>query len=72
MALQISVAPAGDAWAVRSPALDLELTFDRGGHAESAARELADRYANAGRPAEVRVFLRDGSLAGAFTYEAAA
>jgi hypothetical protein len=71
MALQISVAPAGQGWTVTSPALDLELSFQAGGRAEAAARSIADRQANAGRPAEVRVFLRDGTLAGSFLHEAA-
>jgi hypothetical protein len=72
MALLISVAPAGDGWAVRSEALDTELTFDRGARAEAAARALADRYADAGRHAEVRIFLRDGALAGRFLHPARA
>lgn len=68
MALLISVAPAGEAWAVRSEALDQELTFDRGGRAEAAAHELAQRFALEGLISEVHVFLRDGSLAGAFLH----
>ena len=59
MALLISVAPAGDGWAVSSEALENDLTFDRGARAEAAARALAERYANAGRPAEVEVYNAD-------------
>jgi hypothetical protein len=70
MALLISVAPAGDGWAVRSEALERDLTFDRGARAEAAARALADRYAKSGRHAEVEIFLRDGALAGRFIHPA--
>jgi hypothetical protein len=70
MALVISVAPAGPGWAVRSETLDQDLTFDRGGQAETTARRLADRYAREGRSAEVQVYLRDGALAGRFLHPA--
>ena len=72
MALQISVAPFGDGWAVRSDALSSELVFDKGARAEAAARSFAEQQAQAGRPAEVSVFLRDGALAGTFLHQAAA
>lgn len=72
MALQILVSPAGDGWAVRSEAFDNELIFEAGGRAEAAARALADRYARAGNPAEVSIFLRNGDLAGRFMHNAAA
>jgi hypothetical protein len=62
--------PAGDGWAVRSNALDNDLTFEAGAHAEAAARALADDYAEAGRHAEVRIFLRGGALAGRFIHTA--
>jgi hypothetical protein len=68
MALVISVAPAGEGWAVSSEALEADLTFERGAWAEAAARALADRYAKAGREAEVEIFLRDGALAGRFVH----
>jgi len=64
MALLISVAPAEQGWSVRSEALEAELTFERGGRAEAAARELANRVAAAGRAAEVRGFRRAGAEAG--------
>jgi hypothetical protein len=70
MALLISVSPAGEGWAVRSDALEAELTFRGGARAEAAARALAEEFADAGRTAEVRIFLRDGALAGSFTHEA--
>ena len=71
MALQISVAPSGDGWAVRSAELNEVLSFERGGRAEAVARDLASRASAAGRPAEVAIFLRDGSLAGRIAYPAA-
>lgn len=70
MALLISVAPAGEGWAVRSEALDSDLTFDAGGRAEAVARALAVQYAAAGRPTEVEIFLRDGALAGRIMHPA--
>jgi hypothetical protein len=72
MALLISVSPAEQGWSVRSEALASDLTFERGGRAEAAARALADRLASQGHDAEVRIFLRDGALAGAFTHPARA
>ncbi len=70
MALQISVAPEGEGWAVRSDLLQDDMTFDQGGRAEAAARVLADNWARSGRPAEVRIFLRDGSEAGTLEFPA--
>jgi hypothetical protein len=72
MALLISVAPAEQGWSVRSEALEAELTFERGGRAEAAARDLASRLAASGHAAEVRVFLRDGAEAGRFLHPARA
>ncbi|ODT56968.1 hypothetical protein [Phenylobacterium sp.] len=69
MALQILVSPAGDGWAVRSEAFDNDLLFEAGGRAEAAARALADRYARAGNPAEVSIYLRNGDLAGRFMHQ---
>jgi hypothetical protein len=71
MALQISVSPDGEGWAVRSDLLHDEMTFDKGARAEAAARVLADNWARSGRPAEVRIFLRDGSEAGTLEFPAA-
>jgi len=72
MALLISVTPAEQGWSVRSEALEADLTFERGGRAEAAARDLANRLAASGRAAEVRVFLRDGAEAGRFLHPARA
>ncbi len=68
MALLISVAPAGEGWAVESDALDQALFFPSGGRAEAAARALAQKAADDGRTAELRITLRDGALGGAFLY----
>ncbi len=68
MALLISVAPAGEGWAVESDALDQALFFPSGGRAEAAARALAQKAADDGRTAELRITLRDGALGGAFRY----
>ena len=70
MDLLISVTPANDGWAIRSESLDGSLYFTKGGQAEATARNLAERAANSGRSAEVRVFLRDGALAGRFLHPA--
>ena len=70
MALKISVAPAGDGWAVQSADRKEVLSFVRGARAEAAARALASRASAEGRSAEVSIFLRDGSLAGRFAYPA--
>jgi hypothetical protein len=70
MALVISVAPAGEGWAVRSEALEADLTFDGGARAEAVARALASKYAAAGHETEVEIFLRDGALAGRFVHAA--
>jgi len=72
MALLISVAPAEQGWAVRPEALAADLPFERGGRAEAAARDLANRLAASGHAAEVRVFLRDGAEAGRFLHPARA
>ena len=68
MALVISVAPAGEGWAIRSEDLAEELHFQSGGRAEHAARALADSRARAGRAAELRIYLRGGELAGVVDY----
>jgi len=70
MALPISVVPAGEGWAVRSPAFENDMFFQGGAKAETTARRLADQYARAGIAAEVNVFLRDGALAGSFRHPA--
>ena len=60
----ISVQPFGDGWSVRSDAFDSEMMFLSGAKAEAAARRLAGKLTKAGESAEIRIFLRDGQLAG--------
>lgn len=72
MALQISVSPSGQGWAIRSEAFDNEILFPNGGKAEASARRLAQSYARAGQPAEVSIYLRDGALAGRFLHRQSA
>lgn len=70
MALVISVAPAGEGWALKSDELGEERLFQSGGWAETAARDLASRAARDGRAAEVRIYIRGGALAGVLNYPA--
>jgi hypothetical protein len=66
MVQEISVTPAQGGWTVRHEG-DIEPTvFLSGARAEDAARRLAEAMADAGHPAEIRIVLRDGSLAGRF------
>ena len=60
----ISVQPFGDGWSVRSDAFDSEMMFLSGAKAEAAARRLADKLTRGGESVEIRIFLRDGQLAG--------
>ena len=62
----ISVQPFGDGWSVRSDAFDSEMMCLSGAKAEAAARRLADKMARGGENAEIRIYLRDGQLAGSF------
>ena len=68
---QMSVTPVEAGWAVRSDLLDNELVFFSGAKAESAARKLAQHIADQRGTVELRIFLRDGSLAGRSVYAAA-
>ena len=60
----ISVQPIGEGWSMRSDAFDSEMMFLSGAKAEAAARRLAETLARNGQSAEIRIFLRDGRLAG--------
>ena len=68
---EIRVTPAGGGWAVKADGFDNEMLFFSGASAESAARKLAAKVADAGKAAEILIFLRDGSLAGRFVCPAA-
>ncbi|HEY3696535.1 hypothetical protein [Phenylobacterium sp.] len=52
-----------------SEALFPRLEFSSGARAEETARRLARRRAETGESAEVRIILRDGSVAGVFHFE---
>jgi hypothetical protein len=72
MALLITVTPAEAGWTLQSDALEREVVFSSGAKAEAAARSLAQRIAEGGGAAELRIVVRDGSLGGAFLYPARA
>jgi len=67
----IVVEPFAHGWAVKQPSVDNSQVFASGAKAEAAARNLGARLANAGVPAEIQVYLRDGALAGRFVCAAA-
>jgi len=60
----IAVRPTAFGWSLRIDAQEGVLVFATGGQAESTARSLARRLAEAGQTADVLIYLRDGSLAG--------
>ena len=66
MVQAITVAPSANGWKVTSDFFKSEMFFRSGARAEAAARRLASRIAAIGEAVEIRIFLRDGSLAGRF------
>ena len=70
MVQAITVAPSADGWTVKSDAFDSEMMFLSGAKAEAAARRLARTLSKSGQHAEIRIFLRDGALAGKFSVPA--
>jgi hypothetical protein len=62
----ITVKPALGGWLVACEGRTHSQAFQSGATAEAAARQLGEAIARGGRPAEIRIFLRDGSLAGRF------
>jgi hypothetical protein len=62
----IYVEPLADGWAVRHGSVENPQVFTSGAKAEDAARSLGARLAQAGSPSEIRVMLRDGTMAGKF------
>ena len=64
MKRSIAVRPVGDGWVVQSEAFDSEMMFLSGAKAEAAARRLARTLSDNGEASEIRIFLRDGQLAG--------
>jgi hypothetical protein len=66
MALTILVLPHLHGWAVRSAAFENDMLFRSGAKAEAAARRLGRNLADHGQSCEIRVVLRDGTIAGRF------
>lgn len=62
----ITVRPTPGGWLVACDARSHRQSFQSGATAEAAARQLGGAIARGGQPAEIRIFLRDGSLAGRF------
>ena len=62
----VSVIPVSGGWAVSAREIAAPMVFFSGAKAEAAARCLAETIARRGETAEVRIFLRDGSMAGRF------
>jgi hypothetical protein len=59
----IEVAPLAESWRVRIDDVANDLIFRSGRAAEAAARRLAERLGWAGEASELRILLRDDSLA---------
>ena len=59
----IEVAPLSDGWRVHVDGVTNDLVFHSGRAAESAARRLAERLGRSGETSELRIRLRDRSLA---------
>ena len=66
MARVISVRPSGVVLTMIDDMEGVEASFPSGAEAEQAARRRLIDLANSGEPAELRIYLRDGSLAGRF------
>ena len=66
----ISVKPVANGWSVQSDGVDGDMMFLSGAKAEAAARALANKLAGSGEPSEIRIYLRDGALAGRFNVNA--
>jgi hypothetical protein len=68
MARMITVTPTEAGWAVEADMVDDRHGFETGAQAEAAAHRMARALVKAGHPLEVRIYLRDGSLAGRTLY----
>jgi len=62
----ISVEPLAHGWALHEGTVANPQVFVSGAKAEDAALRLGARLAAAGDPAEIRIYLRGGALAGRF------
>jgi len=63
---QIAVSALPDGWKLTIDEIANDMIFRSGRDAERAARRLADRLARAGMWSEIRLHLRDGTLAARF------
>lgn len=63
---QIAVTALPDGWTLTVDDVANDMIFHSGREAERAARRLADRLARAGVWSEIRLHLKDGSLAARF------
>lgn len=68
---RIAVTALPDGWKLSIDHVDNDMVFRSGRDAERAARRLADRLARAGVWSEIRLHLKDGSLAARFLCPAA-
>jgi hypothetical protein len=66
MVQEISVTPAQGGWTVAHSGAIEPMVFLSGAKAEDAARKIGAAMADAGHAAEIRITLRDGTLAGRF------
>ena len=62
----VSIHPAADGWAVRSDAIENDLIVKHGSKAEETAKRLALAKAEADQTTEIRIQLRNGSIAARF------
>ena len=62
----ITVKPGPGGWQVACESRGHHQVFASGATAEAAARQMGAAIARGGQAAEVRIYLRDGSLAGRF------
>jgi hypothetical protein len=63
---RIAVTALPDGWKLTVDNIGNDMVFRSGREAERAARKLADRLARAGVWSEIRVHLKDGTLAARF------
>lgn len=68
MEQEITVAPVATGWTLKCTGVDHEIYFRGGADAEAAAHHLGTRLARAGSTVAVRIFLRDGALAGRYVH----
>jgi hypothetical protein len=59
----IEVAPVASGWQVTLSPVSNGMLYRSGRAAETAAMSLAKRLARAGVPSQVKIYLRDGSMA---------